>query len=46
MKTYGDFMIKYLPDFMIGFMIGVPLAGMEFVLQMLLNYVGGLISNK
>ena len=32
-------MIKYLPDVMIGFMIGLPLAGMEFVLQMLSNYL-------
>lgn len=32
-------MIKYLPDVMIGLMIGLPMAGMEFVLQMLGNYL-------
>lgn len=34
-------MIKYLPDVMIGLMLGLPMACMEFVLQILLNYVGG-----
>lgn len=32
-------MIKYLPDVMIGLLIGLPMAGMEFVLQMLVNYL-------
>ena len=32
-------MIKYLPDVMMGLMIGLPMAGMEFVLQMLVNYL-------
>lgn len=30
-------MIKYLPDFVIGLMIGLPMAGLYFVLQMLGN---------
>ncbi len=33
-------MIKYLPDFMIGLMIGLPMAGFYFLLEMLFKYIG------
>ena len=33
-------MIKYLPDFMCGLMIGLPMAGLYFLIQIFLKYVG------